>query len=109
MNIQGIRTTLTVVGCQPAGVLPEYVRVLGFISKSTIKGREKLASLLQKLDFLILPTMAEAAGIVFCEASAFGLLSLSYSTGGVPDMWRMESTERVFRQVLRPKMLLMQS
>jgi glycosyltransferase involved in cell wall biosynthesis len=29
--------------------------------------------------------MAEAAGIVFCEASAFGLLSLSYSTGGVPD------------------------
>jgi glycosyltransferase involved in cell wall biosynthesis len=35
-----------------------------------------------------LPTRAEAAGIVFCEASAFGVPSLTLKTGGVEDYVR---------------------
>jgi glycosyltransferase involved in cell wall biosynthesis len=88
LNEVGISTTLTVVGCQPPGNLPDYVRVLGFISKKTPEGRDQMQSLLRNSDFFILPTLAEAAGIVFCEASAFGLPSLSYATGGVPDYVR---------------------
>jgi len=34
-------------------------------------------------DFLILPTKAECYGIVFCEASAYGLPSIVNDTGGV--------------------------
>jgi glycosyltransferase involved in cell wall biosynthesis len=88
LNERGIPTTLTIVGCDPPGAVPEYVRPMGFISKSTTEGREKMESLLRDSDLFILPTLAEAAGIVFCEASAFGLPSLSYATGGVPDYVR---------------------
>ncbi|WP_270350498.1 glycosyltransferase [Ligilactobacillus salivarius] len=34
---------------------------------------------------MLLPTRAECAGIVFNEASAFGVPSLSVDTGGVAD------------------------
>ncbi len=88
LNRNGIRTRLTVVGCRPPKPLPDWVRVLGFISKRTPEGRDRLEALLQTSDLFILPTQAEAAGIVFCEASAYGLPSLAYATGGVPDYVR---------------------
>lgn len=88
LNKAGIATRLTVVGCQPPDPLPDYVRVLGFISKATAEGMSQLHNLLRQADFFILPTMAEAAGIVFCEASAFGLPSLAYATGGAPEYVR---------------------
>lgn len=88
LNERGVPTTLTLVGGDPPGPVPQYVRALGFISKSTAEGRQKMESLLRDSDLFILPTVAEAAGIVFCEASAFGLPSLSYATGGVPDYVR---------------------
>lgn len=88
LNESGIATTLKIVGCQAPGAVPEYVEVLGFISKSTAEGRQRLASLFEEADFFILPTQAEAAGIVFCEASAYGLPPLSFATGGVPDYVR---------------------
>lgn len=88
LNEQAVPTTLTVVGCRPPDPVPDFVHVLGFISKSTEEGREQLKKLLRQSDFLILPSEAEAAGIVFCEASAFGLPSLSFATGGVPDYVR---------------------
>lgn len=84
----GIETRLTVVGCEPPERLPDWVRVLGFVSKRDAVGQARLAELLEASDFFILPTRAEAAGIVFCEASAFGLPSLAYATGGVPDYVR---------------------
>lgn len=34
-------------------------------------------------DFLLLPTRAESYGIVFCEASAFGIPSITTDVGGV--------------------------
>ena len=74
LNGRGVPTTLTVVGCQPPVEVPDFVRVLGFISKSTAEGRGRIKELLQESDFLILPSEAEAAGVVFCEASAFGFL-----------------------------------
>jgi glycosyltransferase involved in cell wall biosynthesis len=48
----------------------------------------KFIELYESADFLILPTQAEAAGIVFSEASSFGLPSITYATGGVPDYIR---------------------
>jgi glycosyltransferase involved in cell wall biosynthesis len=36
-----------------------------------------------KSDFLLLPTRAECFGLVFCEAAAFGVPSVSADTGGV--------------------------
>ncbi|HEY0796070.1 MAG TPA: glycosyltransferase family 4 protein [Acidisarcina sp.] len=88
LNESGVPTRLTVVGCEPPQPLPDYVRSLGFISKGSMEGQSLLKTLLREADFFILPTIAEAAGVVFCEASAFGLPALSYATGGVPDYVR---------------------
>jgi glycosyltransferase involved in cell wall biosynthesis len=47
-----------------------------------------LEKLYKSATFFILPTRAEAAGVVFCEASAFGVPSLTFKTGGVEDYVR---------------------
>ena len=85
LNRAGLATTLTVTGCDPFGRSPKpaFVENLGYISKRTDAGRSKLEHLLSSSHFLILPTRAEAAGIVFCEASAFGLPCVTTDTGGL--------------------------
>ena len=44
-----------------------------------------MVKIITESDFLLVPTMAEAAGIMFCEASAFGLPSFTHHVGGTPD------------------------
>jgi glycosyltransferase involved in cell wall biosynthesis len=88
LNDAGIQTRLRVVGSQPEGEIPPFVDVVGFLNKNSESGERKLIELYRGADFLILPTKAEAAGIVFCEASSFGLPSLTCATGGVPDYVR---------------------
>lgn len=85
---RGIPATLTVIGCE-APVAP-YIENPGFISKSTREGRQKIAQHFKQATFFLLPTLAEAAGIVFCEASAFGLPILARNTGGVGSYVRNE-------------------
>lgn len=74
------------VGCQPpAGTtIPPYVTCHGFISKRTAEGSQKLMQLLRESHFLFVPSRAEAYGIVFCEANAFGLPCLTSHVGGIP-------------------------
>ncbi len=88
LNDAGIQSRLRVVGSQPDDMIPPFVDVVGFLNKNTESGERQLIELYRGADFLILPTTAEAAGIVFCEASSFGLPSLAYATGGVPDYVR---------------------
>jgi glycosyltransferase involved in cell wall biosynthesis len=88
LNNQGVRTRLRVAGCSPPQPLPDFVEVIGHISKRTPEGRQRFEGLCRDADFFILPTRAEAAGIVFCEASAFGLPSITFDTGGVSDYVR---------------------
>ena len=85
LNDAGIATTLRVVGKPPQGQFPDFVEFLGVINKNSNEGLERLVDLYRSADFFILPTKAEAAGIVFSEASSFGLPSLTSPTGGVPD------------------------
>jgi glycosyltransferase involved in cell wall biosynthesis len=48
--------------------------------------RRQLERLYQDSTFFLLPTRAECAGIVFCEANAFGLPVISTDTGGVSEI-----------------------
>ncbi|MEO7180090.1 MAG: glycosyltransferase family 4 protein [Gemmatimonadaceae bacterium] len=81
----GVPVELTVVGCQPtARTLPDWVRVEGFVSKRTAAGTARLAELFARSHFLVLPSRAEAYGLVYCEAAAFGVPSVATRTGGVP-------------------------
>jgi glycosyltransferase involved in cell wall biosynthesis len=83
LNQQGIKTELHIVGCNPRIKLPGFVKLHGFISKNTEKGRRSLDKLMMESHFLILPSRAECAAVVFAEASSFGLPSLATKVGGI--------------------------
>jgi glycosyltransferase involved in cell wall biosynthesis len=79
LRSRGIDAELTMVGCDaPKDVLntPHVI-----IHPYAVD----VASFFRDADVFILPTRAECAGIVFCEASAYGLPSFATATGGVPD------------------------
>ena len=81
---EGIDAELTVCGCIPPEEFKhEKIIVIPFLNKSIKEEREKLYSLYKEASFFILPTRFEAYGLVFCEASAYGLISLATNTGGV--------------------------
>lgn len=90
LNQSGLPTELTIVGCPPPidAPIPDFVKLLGFISKSTPAGQERIGQLLMESHFLILPTLADCTPIVFCEANSLGLPCLSTNVGGVPTMIR---------------------
>jgi glycosyltransferase involved in cell wall biosynthesis len=88
LNEAGIETRLRVVGSKPPEDVPPFVEALGFVSKTSEEGRRKLLDLFCSSDIFILPTKAEAAGIVFAEASSCGLPCITYATGGVTDYVR---------------------
>lgn len=81
---KGINAFVDVVGCEPIGSMPDCVRTHGFVSKATAEGREKLRALLLNAHFLFVPSLAECYGLVFAEASAFGVPSIARATGGIP-------------------------
>jgi glycosyltransferase involved in cell wall biosynthesis len=86
IHAAGIPVELTIVGCTPTPTkpLPEWVRVEGFVSKQTTEGAARLAKLFARSHFFVMPSRAEAYGLVYCEAAAFGVPSVATSTGGVP-------------------------
>jgi glycosyltransferase involved in cell wall biosynthesis len=53
------------------------------LGKSDPLQRRRLSQLFLEANFFLFPTLAEAYGIVLCEASAHGLPSLARDTGGV--------------------------
>jgi glycosyltransferase involved in cell wall biosynthesis len=80
-----IDVSLHIIGCTPpADVSEKGITVIPFLDKNKPADREQLHRILLSTDFLLLPTRAEAAGVVFCEASAYGIPSISTRTGGVP-------------------------
>jgi len=80
----GLLATLYVVGCRPpVGVNHERMKVIGFLDKRDKQQYGRFLELLMKSHYLFLPTRAECYGLVFCEASAYGMPSISTDTGGV--------------------------
>lgn len=75
---------LTVVGCKaPEGVAHPRMRVIPFLNKQIPAEQERFQALWREATVFILPTRFEAAGIVFCEAGAYGLPVVATATGGV--------------------------
>jgi len=98
LNQSGLKTELTVVGCQPAiaGNLPDFVKPLGFISKSTSEGKKQIQKLFLESHFLILPTLADCTPIVLCEANSLGVPCLSTTVGGIPTIIHNDVNGRLF-------------
>lgn len=85
LNARGLPTTLTIVGCDPPASesLPSFVRCLGFLNKFKDDNASKIENLLAESHFLIVPSIAESFGAVFCEASSFATPSLARRVGGI--------------------------
>lgn len=88
LSAAGFDCRLTIVGCKPprGTVLPACVDVIPFIGKATVEDRQKINALYARSHFFIMPTRAEAFGIVFAEASAFGVPCLGTNVGGLPSV-----------------------
>lgn len=73
---------LVVCGCIPPMKHP-YMEVIPFLNKNESTDFKKFTSLLEQAHFLFVPSQSECFGIVFCEASAYGIPSISRNTGGI--------------------------
>ncbi|MBE2216505.1 MAG: glycosyltransferase family 4 protein [Opitutaceae bacterium] len=80
---RGKRASLTVCGCVPPSIESLPIEVIPFINKNTADGEARLIDLLCSHHFLLLPSLAECFGIVYCEAAACGTPSLAFNTGGI--------------------------
>lgn len=98
LNRRGVKTELTLVGCPPKidGPLPDFVKSLGFISKSSPQGLSRIAQLLEESHFLFIPSRADCTPIVFCEANSFGVPCLSVDVGGISTVVRNNINGYVF-------------
>lgn len=88
LNQKGLKTELLLLGCQPITdePLPSFVKVLGFIDKSTAEGKEQMKKLFCESHFLIMPSKADCSPLVLCEANSFGLPCLTTNVGGIPSL-----------------------
>ncbi|MBQ3234668.1 MAG: glycosyltransferase family 4 protein [Clostridia bacterium] len=84
LTTMGYDAKLYLVGCNPPIEIsnPNVIKV-GFLNKNDSSQLARLVDIYKNSHFLILPTIAEAAGIVFAEASMNGIVSVTYDTGGV--------------------------
>lgn len=89
----GLEVELALVGLTaPPADLPSFVTNHGLLSKADEAQRARIEDLLLQSHFLFVPSRAEAYGMVFCEAAAFGLPSVSTDVGGIPTMVRNGQT-----------------
>lgn len=98
LNNSGLNTELTVVGSQPTvdENLPDFVKLLGFIPKSTSEGKKKIYQLIADSHFLILPSIADCTPIVFCEANSLGVPCISRRVGGIPTIIKDDLNGKLF-------------
>jgi len=99
LNRRGFPSELVVAGCRPPHsieTLARYLRVEGYIDKQTRDGQLRLAELFRSALFYFMPSRAEAFGMVYCEANAFGLPCLATNTGGVSSIIQDEVNGRCF-------------
>ena len=74
---------LFLVGHIPAGVeSTNGVHNVGFLNKNDAHDLIRICELYESAHFFIMPTTADAYGIVFSEAQAFGCPSITYDVGG---------------------------
>jgi glycosyltransferase involved in cell wall biosynthesis len=85
LNEKGIDTELILIGCiPPKNISSTKLKLIGYLNKNISEDEMKIGDYYMESSFLLFPTRNECAGIVCCEASAYGLPVISTETGGVP-------------------------
>lgn len=86
----GFPCTLTIIGSVPNTLQEEDrdLTIIPFLDKSKSACLEQMCNILYKAHFLVLPTEYDAFGIVFCEASAYAVPSITSNVCGVGQVIR---------------------
>ncbi|KDA46846.1 glycosyltransferase family 4 protein [Ligilactobacillus animalis] len=83
-SLAGYHYTLTIVGLdKPSDFTQSDVIFKGRLDKNDPAELSSLQAEYEQADLFLLPTQAEAAGIVFAEAAMYALPVFTYNTGGV--------------------------
>lgn len=83
-SLAGYHYTLTIVGLdKPSDFTQSDVIFKGRLDKNDSAELSSLQAEYEQADLFLLPTQAEAAGIVFAEAAMYALPVFTYNTGGV--------------------------
>jgi glycosyltransferase involved in cell wall biosynthesis len=97
LNNLGLKTELTVVGCQPQiSHIPKFVKVINFIDKSKQEGLEEINKLFAEAHFFILPSIADCTPIVLAEANSFGIPCLTTNVGGMATLIKDGLNGKIF-------------
>ncbi len=82
---QCIAVQLYIIGCMPPHDLSKEkeITIIPFLDKNKKEDFLQLHKIFLETTILFLPTRAECAGVVFSEASAYGIPSVTTDTGGV--------------------------
>ncbi len=92
-----VDSKLTIVGCEPdLGRNAKGIQVLGLLNKELPEHNSKLQKELCDSHFLIVPSKAECYGMVYAEASAYGIPSIGCDVGGVSTVIRSGSNGMLF-------------
>lgn len=85
LRSMGISAFLDIVGCRMKGNAEDrdFCVEHGYLDKRRSEDREKLNNLFSNASFLLVPSVAECFGCVYCEANAYGVPSIGRDTGGV--------------------------
>lgn len=85
LKAEGFPCTLTIIGSEPSmkQEKDDDLTIIPFLDKSKAEDLKRLCSILCESHFLVLPTEYDAFGIVFCEASAYGVPSIAANVCGV--------------------------
>lgn len=87
LKSEGFKCTLTIIGSVPSTIPEEDndLAIIPYLNKSKPEDLSRLCEILYNSHFLVLPTEFDAFGIVFCEASAYGVPSIAANVGGVSE------------------------
>ena len=87
LRADGISCRLTIVGCSPEEARGRKgIAVYRYLNKNRWLDAWRYRRLLERGHFLILPTHADCAPMVFAEANAFGVPVLTSDVGGIPSV-----------------------
>jgi glycosyltransferase involved in cell wall biosynthesis len=89
LHSSGYDVSVDLVGIvEPPLPLHNWVRNHGLLDKRDPIQKRVLENLFAHAHFLFVPSRAEAYGMVFCEAAAYGLPNLTSTVGGIPSIVR---------------------
>jgi len=105
LRARGISVELTIIGPVPdssVAELPPGTTAMGFLDKSSEAESLRFAEALRRASFLLLPSKAEAFGIVLAEACAYGVPLAASDVGGILTTVRDGVNGRAFSACASP-------